>query len=142
MVEFRVAVKSFIINDNNELLILKRSKDAGHMAEIWEIPGGRLELGEDPLEGIKRETQEETGLSIDVLHPLTVRHFTRKDGQIINLISFLCKLKENNTVSLSKEHTDHKWVKLSNEEDLKKYFEDGFYMKEVRVFRDYFSGKV
>src|SRR3989344_4087047 len=100
MVEFRVAVKSFIINDNNELLILKRSKDAGHMAEIWEIPGGRLELGEDPLEGIKRETQEETGLSIDVLHPLTVRHFTRKDGQIINLISFLCKLKENNTVSL------------------------------------------
>ena len=80
MVEFRVAVKSFIINDNNELLILKRSKDAGHMAEIWEIPGGRLEIGENPISGLKREIKEETGLDIDVLHPFNVRHFTRDDG--------------------------------------------------------------
>ena len=43
-VNFRVAVKAFIIN-NNKLLIIKRAKSDPQMPEVWEIPGGRLNLG-------------------------------------------------------------------------------------------------
>jgi len=30
-----------------------------HKPGTWDIPGGRLELGEDPFLGLKRETHEE-----------------------------------------------------------------------------------
>ena len=40
--------------------------------EIWELPAGKLEPGEDPLEAAKRELGEEAGLAADHwqdLHP-------------------------------------------------------------------------
>jgi NAD+ diphosphatase len=33
----------------------------------WDIPGGFLEEGESPLEGLRRELQEETGLDVEPL---------------------------------------------------------------------------
>jgi len=57
----RLAVKAFIVH-KNKLLIVKRAKDEVHMPEIWELPGGRLNPGEDPFIGIIREIREETGL--------------------------------------------------------------------------------
>ncbi len=38
--------------------------------EIWEIPAGKLELGEDPLLAAKRELEEETGYIDGELVPL------------------------------------------------------------------------
>ncbi|MBI4149596.1 NUDIX domain-containing protein [Candidatus Woesearchaeota archaeon] len=150
---FRLAVKSFIINESNKLLIVKKlaattghrpvacslpsvaradrffsashttrfhhSKSGGvrdikrrdndvHKPGVWEIPGGRLELGEDPYLGLQRETKEETGLDIEIIHPLDVHHFTRDDQQKITMIIFLCKALSSD-VLLSKEHTHFEW---------------------------------
>ena len=112
MKKLGLAVKSFIVNDKNELLLIKREDNDVHCPGMWEIPGGRLELGEDPFEALKRETKEETNIDIEVLNPLKVHHFERDDGQNITMISFLCRPK-NNSVVLSKEHTDYKWVELN-----------------------------
>jgi len=43
MNNFRIAVKSFIVNEKNELLLIKRRDDDVHKPGAWEIPGGRLE---------------------------------------------------------------------------------------------------
>jgi len=56
MDNFRVAAKSFVIKDNHLLLIKRRPNDV-HKPGVWEIPGGRLEPGENPFEGLKRETK-------------------------------------------------------------------------------------
>jgi 8-oxo-dGTP diphosphatase len=88
--DFRVAAKAFIV-DGERLLIIKRSSKDIQMPGIWEIPGGRLDLGEDPKEGLKREAKEETGLDIEVLTPLDVKHFTRDDKQTITMLIFLCR---------------------------------------------------
>ena len=66
-----------------------------HKPGAWEIPGGRLEIGEDPHLGLKREVKEETQLDIKVLQPLSVNYFTRDDGQIITGIVFVCTKQRN-----------------------------------------------
>ena len=139
MDKFRVAAKAFIVDENNNLLVLKREKNDVHMPEIWEIPGGRLELGENPIEGLKREAKEETGIDVDVSHPLNVKHFIRQDGQIITMIIFLCKPLSKD-VKISNEHSEFRWIDLSrdNKELMGFLGYDAFFLKEVEVFRKLF----
>lgn len=133
MVKFAISVKSFIVDKNNRLLVLKREAKDPEKPGIWEIPGGRLDLGENPVLGLKRETKEETGLDIDVLNPLGVRHFTRDDGQKITMIIFLCRAKRD-PVIISEEHTNYEWIDLY-EEDLKL---TDFFDEEVDVYKKRF----
>ena len=112
MDKFRVAAKAFIMNDG-KLLLIKRADDDIQKPGIWEIPGGRLEPGEEPISGLKREIKEEVGIDIDVLHPFSVRHFTRADGQMITLLIFLSKALNDN-VKISKEHSNFEWVPMDN----------------------------
>ncbi|MDE1811057.1 MAG: NUDIX domain-containing protein [Candidatus Micrarchaeota archaeon] len=109
MDSFRVAAKAFILNSKGEVLMVRRGDDNPHKPGAWEIPGGRLELGESPFDGLKREVLEETGLSVRILNPLKVHHFTRDDGQKITMIVFLCRA-ESEEVRLSGEHTAHIWM--------------------------------
>ena len=128
MTDFRVASKAFIVNDG-KLLVIKRSTHNAIKPHIWEIPGGRLEPGEDPREGLKRETMEEAGIDIDILHPLNVKHFVRDDGQIITMLIFLCKALQDN-ITLSKEHTAFDWLPIEScKEKLTPFFHE-----EVDIF--------
>ena len=110
MKEPGVAVKAYII-DAGRLLIVKRVADDDHYAGKWDLPGGRLASGEDPLEGLRRETKEETRLDIEILLPIDVQHFTRDDGQVITMIIFLCRPLTDRVV-LSKEHAEYRWVSI------------------------------
>ena len=123
MDKFNVAVKAFIVNENDELLLVKRSDDDLHKPGVWEVPGGRLESGEDPFEGLKREVSEETGLEINIRNPLRIHHFTREDGGKITMITFYCRTRGRD-VRLSNEHTDHIWIDI-----------DGAYSKIFDVFK-------
>lgn len=115
MDKFRLAAKAFIVNDS-KLLIVRRSADDVQQPDKWEIPGGRLEPGEDPVLGLKREIMEEAGIDVEVLHPFSVRHFTRADGQIVTLIIFLCRALSPE-VKLSREHPAFEWVPLEKCKD-------------------------
>ena len=44
--------------------------------EIWELPAGKLEAGEDPFEAAKRELSEECGLTADNFIDLGVVYAT------------------------------------------------------------------
>jgi len=129
-----IAVKSFIINNKEELLLIKRRNNDIHKPGIWEIPGGRLKLGENPFEGLKRETREETGLDIDILNPLGVHYFTRDDKQKITMIIFYCK-PLSNLVKLSEEHTEYLWNNLH--ESFSRL--DSTFHEEIRNYKKYFS---
>ena len=118
-----LAVKAFIVKDN-KLLILKRSPNDVQKPSVWEIPGGRLEVDEDPKTGLIREVKEETNIDIEIFQPINVNHFTRDDGIIITMIIFLCKpLSEE--VKISYEHSDFKWINIENsKEKLTKFFHE------------------
>ncbi len=51
-----------LIIKGNKILLAKRTR--APYRGYWDIPGGFLEAGEHPLDGLRREIKEETGLKI------------------------------------------------------------------------------
>jgi 8-oxo-dGTP diphosphatase len=137
MNDFGIAVKAFIVNNNEELLLVKRRASDPHTPEAWEIPGGRLTPGEEPREGLKREAREETNIDIEIVNVLYAHHFTRDDGQKITMLSFLCRPKSF-AVRLSEEHTKFAWVPLEKSlASLHPAFHN-----EVRIYTKYYKGSI
>ena len=53
----------WIINDNGQFLVQKRSQQKKWFTGMWDIPSaGHLEAGEEPIDGAIRETKEELGI--------------------------------------------------------------------------------
>lgn len=51
--------------------VLLAERPAGkHLAGSWEFPGGKVEAGESPFAGLKRELHEELGVVVEAAHPL------------------------------------------------------------------------
>lgn len=46
-------------------VLLAQRPPGKHLAGAWEFPGGKLEPGERPLDGLARELREELGVVID-----------------------------------------------------------------------------
>lgn len=111
MSDSNMAAKAFVVDREGRLLIIRRRHGDSHKPGVWEVPGGRLGPGEDVVQGLKRETLEETGLSIKVLNPLGMREFTRDDGKQITLLIFRA-VPEKGEIELSHEHIDYEWVSL------------------------------
>jgi mutator protein MutT len=67
-------VAAVLIDARRRVLIAQRPAGK-HMAGAWEFPGGKLEPGEAPAEGLARELREEIGITIDAPRPLLrLRH--------------------------------------------------------------------
>lgn len=55
---YRISVKGIVIDDNGRILLSR--EDNGK----WEMLGGGLDHDEDPIDCLKREITEETGLTV------------------------------------------------------------------------------
>ena len=93
-----------ILDDEDRLLILLRSKGAHWMPQKWGLPGGRIERGENAAGAAIRETKEETDLDIDVADMVPMPMHSNKNVDI-----FYAK-KYTGTVSIDFEHEDYAWV--------------------------------
>ncbi len=56
---YRVSVKALVLDETRTKFLIVQEDDGE-----WELPGGGLDWGEDPHEGLKREIQEEMGLEV------------------------------------------------------------------------------
>ena len=55
---YRISVKGIVIDDEGRILLSR--EDNGK----WEMLGGGLDHGEDPIVGLRREIKEEAGLEV------------------------------------------------------------------------------
>jgi ADP-ribose pyrophosphatase YjhB (NUDIX family) len=52
-----------LVVDDGRVLLTRRAFEP--FKGYWDLPGGFLEEGEEPLEGLRRELREETGLDVE-----------------------------------------------------------------------------
>jgi len=108
MKKTEVAVKA-IVEKNGKVFLVQRQPDDPEQPSGWELPGGRINAGENPAEGLKREVKEETGIEVEPLTKINTRSFQRKDGVTVQMITFACVAKSEK-VLLSAEHASCDWV--------------------------------
>lgn len=65
---YRVSVKGIVIDEQGRILLACESNGT------WDMLGGGLDHGEDPIACLKREIQEETGLTVTKIWP-EPKHF-------------------------------------------------------------------
>lgn len=70
MTVFRLVVAAVIRGDDGRLLLARRPP-GGHLAGLWEFPGGRVEDGETAEAALARELGEELGVEARIGAPLT-----------------------------------------------------------------------
>lgn len=94
-VDSRQVAKVVLINAEGKVLFLKRTDYVEKYAGEWDLPGGHLHIGEPLEKGLRRETREETGLSIGPV---------QKVKELGNIIFFKAKYVDGD-IKLSKEHS-------------------------------------
>jgi 8-oxo-dGTP pyrophosphatase MutT (NUDIX family) len=80
----------------------------------WSLPGGGLHRGETPLDGVIRETREETGIILtpEDIRPLTTAAF-RYHGLSFQCHYFAAEMATKPDLKLQKfEISGSRWVKL------------------------------
>lgn len=112
-------IQKVALKKNDKFLILLRSEIEDPMPLHWDFPGGKLEKGEDPLDGIKREAKEETGLDIKNCK-LDSKHTIMIHGRPHLFRIYTAEIaSKNKKIKLSSEHEEYRWASLKEISKLK-----------------------
>lgn len=116
-----LAAMKAIIKKENGFLVLEHDFNG---VKILDLPGGKIEYNEDPIDTLRREIKEETSLDVEIIKPLGVIWFFRKsDNNQVVCFTYLCKpLSEN--IDLTKNPAkekiiDYKWVDFDDSDKLR-----------------------
>lgn len=89
--DYRISVKGIAFDDKRRVLLSK--EDNG----MWELLGGGLDHNEDPIECLKREILEETGLKVTYVSPSPIYFVTaQKTFQVGYLANIIYEIKLEN----------------------------------------------
>ncbi len=133
-------VGAIIERDGKILLVkeAKKEKDAGK----WNHPAGWIEIGENPIESVKREVKEEAGLEFVPTHILGIYSLARKNFEPIHhpiKIIFIGDVFGRETDELADDVTEKKW--FAPEEIEKMDLNTLRDLDIKKMVKDYFSGQ-
>jgi 8-oxo-dGTP pyrophosphatase MutT (NUDIX family) len=116
MKQYRSA-KTLLLDNNDYVLVLRRSETHPRAALQLDLPGGMIEKDEDPLDGTVREIFEETKIKISsdqlsMIHEYT--HTYENDGVTMERFLYAVRFSQDRpNVETSWEHEEHLWLPVS-----------------------------
>ena len=123
---FQIGIKAIITNEKNEILLLKSGPAEEKYTKItfWDFPGGRIQEGSSIENTLRREIEEELGVSgnalkITGIFDATISNFKKSHNSntYLMLIAYKCKLNADE-FKLSDEHSDYGWFTASEAKKL------------------------
>lgn len=117
---FRNVSIMVLVSENGGALICHRRKDHYRRPGMWDLPGGKMEDGETPLEAAIRETMEEVGYCAEPRRcaPLgnTVSDFPDGNPRVYHAYKVFVKNAEHwEPSSPSNDFTEFRWIKTMAE---------------------------
>jgi len=97
---FPVSVKGVVVIDDR-VVLLRNGRDE------WELPGGKLDPGEQPEACCKREIAEELGLEVRVGPIIDSWVYSIAPTVDVLIVSYGCFAESETAIRLSDEHREH-----------------------------------
>jgi 8-oxo-dGTP diphosphatase len=101
-----IRVSAAVIERDGRVLIARR-RSGDRFGGVWEVPGGKIEPGESPEEGLRREIDEELGMAIEIGPCLGAFPFV-SPAWSIELIAFRAAWTAGTMIL--REHDEVRWV--------------------------------
>ena len=122
-----------LIRKGNKYLIVHRSKQNDYMPGKWDLPGGTVEFGEDPIFALEREIGEEVSLKVRNPQLSSIFSFISKPARHQLQIIYKCDYLGGQVELNPEEHDDFKWVTAKEMESFDKIaFLNDFYDRYLK----------
>jgi 8-oxo-dGTP diphosphatase len=125
---FQIAAKALIKNDSEQILMVHIPEWSGNAAH-WDLPGGRMDQGEDLLDTLRRELQEEIGCSF-VGIPKQLMTFVAnitipvgKERVSLVFVVYQAKIASDSNIKLDPNSAEdaYQWFNLAEAAEVMKY---------------------
>jgi mutator protein MutT len=93
---FPVSVKGVIFLERRTVLLRNEREE-------WELPGGRLESGEEPTSCLVREVREELGIEVAIEAILDCWRYEVQGGEVV-IVTYGCRPPGDTKLTISAEH--------------------------------------
>ncbi len=140
--EYHLTVLGVVTRPDGKFLITRRVMTKAWAPGWWEVPGGAARAGEDSLEAVLREIQEETGLDVSGWDGGYLFGYKREnpgegDNYFVDVYRFVSDFQESE-LCLQTEETDG--YQLASYEEIQALAEQGIFL-HYNSIKDAFCGK-
>lgn len=117
--KFVISQKGMIVRDDKCLIVRLREENDHPSSLKWDMPGGRIDEGEDGETAFKREVEEETGLKEFKDFGVADYYIRYPENKIFSPFCGFIRLLEIGAedIKLSFEHVEMKWINESEIDD-------------------------
>lgn len=111
-------IASSCVIDNNKILMVQENKN--DIKGLWNLPGGKVKIGEDIKQAVIRETFEETGYNINLDSILLIQNYVTAKGVLL-IIYFNSTLSNSEQKEFREEEIRNvKWYALEEIKNISK----------------------
>ncbi len=102
------------VRRGNQFLVLQERKHG----QLWYLPAGRVELGEDMITAAKRETFEEAGVRVSIDGVVRIEHLPLWEGHARIRVVFVGSCVDEGEELGGEDSLQARWVSLDDLETL------------------------